>query len=86
VRPSDLARLARIIDAKVAAAQPGSSISIRDEFSPTSPYALVLEMREDGFDPASADPALPPEAAGSQAFAAGGGCCDHEPPRLKRIR
>lgn len=63
-RLADLARLAHIIEAKIAAAQPGSSISIRDEFSSTSPYALVLEIREDTFDPASADPALLPEAAG----------------------
>jgi len=62
--PSDLGRLARIIEVNVAAAQPGSTISIRDEFSSASPYTLVLEMREDGFDPASADPALPQEAAG----------------------
>lgn len=58
---ADLARLAHIIQVKIAAAQPGSRISIRDEFSSTSPYALVLEIREDGFDPASADAALPPE-------------------------
>jgi hypothetical protein len=63
-RLSDLAGLAHIIEAKIAAAQPGSSVSIRDEFSSTSPYGLVLDIREDKFDPASADPALRPEAAG----------------------
>jgi hypothetical protein len=61
---ADLARLARIIESKVVVALPGSSVTIREEFAPDSPYSLVLDVREDGFDPASADTALPPETAG----------------------
>jgi hypothetical protein len=61
---ADLARLARIIESKVVVALPGSSVRIREEFAADSPYSLVLDVREDGFDPASADTALPPETAG----------------------
>ena len=57
----DLERLATIIEAKLATAQPGDEICIRDEFAPNTPYALVLEVRKDGFDPAQADPNLPNE-------------------------
>ena len=55
----ELARLASLIETKLAAASPGSPIEIRDEFAPDSPYSLVLDLREDGFDPAEADPILP---------------------------
>jgi hypothetical protein len=51
----ELARLADLIKSKVAAGLPGSSIEIRDEFAPNSPYSLVLDLQEDGFDPARAD-------------------------------
>ena len=61
---ADLARLARIIESKVDATPPGSTAGIREEFAVDSPYSLVLDVREDGFDPASADAALPPETAG----------------------
>jgi hypothetical protein len=57
----DLERLAAIIEAKLAAAQPGDEICIRDEFSLSTPYTLVLEVRKDGFDPAEADLNLPNE-------------------------
>jgi hypothetical protein len=63
---ADLARLARIIESKVAATPPGSTASIRGEFATDSPYSLVLDVREDGFDPASADAALPPEMNGRE--------------------
>ena len=58
---TELARLARLIEAKLATARPGSSVLIRDEFAADSPYALVLDLREDGFDPAMAAPLLPAE-------------------------
>lgn len=54
----DLARLAKLIEAKLAAAPPGSSFLIQDEFAADSAYSLVLEVREDEFDPATADPLL----------------------------
>ena len=50
-----LARLAELIEAKLATAGPGSTILIREEFAPDSPYSLLLDVRPDGFDPASAD-------------------------------
>jgi hypothetical protein len=40
---------------KLATAEAGSPILIREEFAPASPYSLVLDVRADGFDPASAD-------------------------------
>jgi hypothetical protein len=60
---TDLTQLANLIEAKVAAAKPGSVIRIREEFARDSPYALVLDVREDGFDPASADPEVSSAAA-----------------------
>jgi hypothetical protein len=50
-----LARLAELVEVKLATAEPGSPILIREEFAPSSPYGLVLDVRPDGFDPASAD-------------------------------
>ena len=58
---ADLARLAKLIEAKLETAPPGSTIGIREEFASDSPYALVLDLRADGFDPAAADPLLPKE-------------------------
>lgn len=59
----DIARLARVIENKLAAALPGTTIHIREEFAADSPYGLILEVQEDGFDPASVDQALPAEDA-----------------------
>ncbi|HEY0528473.1 MAG TPA: hypothetical protein VGD02_06565 [Gemmatimonadaceae bacterium] len=50
-----LAYLAEIVEAKLASAQPGEEVRIRSEFAPNSPYTLLLDIRPDGFDPASAD-------------------------------
>ncbi|MGA3178125.1 MAG: hypothetical protein ABSE19_12365 [Candidatus Acidiferrum sp.] len=60
---SELARLAKLIEVKLASARPGSSVLIQEEFAAHSPYALVLDLREDGFDPATADPLLHVEDA-----------------------
>ena len=60
---ADLERLAKLIEAKIITASPGSTVLIREEFVPDSPYALALDLREDGFDPATADPLLPTESA-----------------------
>jgi hypothetical protein len=60
---TDLARLATLVEGKLATAQPGSTVRIHDEFAADSPYTLVLEVREDSFDPATADPLLPNEDA-----------------------
>ena len=50
-----LAHLAELVEAKLASAQPGERVRLREEFAPDSPYTLVLDVRADGFDPASAD-------------------------------
>lgn len=52
----DLDRLANLVETKLAVAEPGSTIRLREEFAPDSRYALLLDVRADGFDPASADP------------------------------
>lgn len=57
----ELNRLANLIESKIAAVQAGATIMIQSEYSPGSPYALVLEVREDGFDPAEADSGLSKE-------------------------
>jgi hypothetical protein len=59
----ELKRLAAIIEAKIGRAQPGDTVLIQNEFSASSPYALVLEIRADEFDPAAADPMLPKEGS-----------------------
>jgi hypothetical protein len=51
----DLTRLAELVEAKLASAQAGESVQIREEFAADSRYTLVLDVRADGFDPASAD-------------------------------
>lgn len=51
----DLKRLAHIIDAKVASTAVGKSVRVQEEFAPNSPYGLVLNIRDNDFDPASAD-------------------------------
>jgi hypothetical protein len=55
---SALARLADVVDAKIATARSGATIDIGSEFAANGPYALRLEVQEDEFDPAGADPAL----------------------------
>ena len=47
--------LAELIEAKLATAEPGTPIRIRDEYAPESRYTLVLDVRADKFDPASTD-------------------------------
>jgi len=58
---ADLKRLAVIVENRLAATQVGDSFCIKDEFAANNPYALILEVREDDFDPARADPMLPKE-------------------------
>jgi hypothetical protein len=50
-----LTHLAELVEAKLATAQPGEPISIREEFAPESRYSLVLDVRDDGFDPSAKD-------------------------------
>ena len=51
----DLTRLAELVEAKLATAEVGSPIVIREEFAPQARYSLVLDVRPDGFDPSSMD-------------------------------
>ena len=53
---ADLTRLAKLVETKLSAAKPGSLIRIREEFASDSPYTLLLDVRDDAFDPASLDP------------------------------
>jgi len=53
---TDLDRLASLVETHLVVAEPGSPIRIREEYAPDSRYALLLDVRADGFDPASADP------------------------------
>ena len=53
---TDLARLAGLVQTKLAAAKRESTVVIRQEFAPDSVYGLRLDVRDDFFDPASADP------------------------------
>ena len=50
-----LTRLAELVEQKLAVAEPGEQIKIRDEYAAQSPFALLLDVRPDGFDPAAAD-------------------------------
>ena len=50
-----LAHLAELVETRLATAEPGEMIRIREEYAPKSPYALVLDVRADGFDPSSTD-------------------------------
>ena len=50
-----LTHLAELVEVKLASAEPGSPILIREEFAANSPYSLMLDVRADGFDPSSAD-------------------------------
>jgi hypothetical protein len=52
---ADLTHLAELVEAKLATAQPGEPITIREEFAPESRYAVLLDVRPDGFDPATTD-------------------------------
>ena len=51
----DLRHLAAIVERKLSGAQPGDRIRIGRDYAPASDYSLALDLREDGFDPASVD-------------------------------
>jgi hypothetical protein len=55
---ADLARLRGIVAAALATSRPGPAFVIGPEYSPGVSHPLRFEMREDSFDPASADPHL----------------------------
>lgn len=51
----DLLRLSALISGLVAKVQVGEALKLREVFAPTSPYELILDVRDDAFDPAKAD-------------------------------
>jgi hypothetical protein len=55
---TELERLAGLVERKLDGLQPGNEVRIREEFAPSAAYALVLELRDDGFDPSSMDGTL----------------------------
>ena len=57
---NDLARLATVIRERLDGAADGDSLDIGAAFTDRPAYELRLEVRPDGFDPASADPQLAP--------------------------
>ena len=52
----DLLRLATFIERSAQANVVGKCVALRSNFSPMAPYELILDVRDDAFDPASADP------------------------------
>jgi hypothetical protein len=51
----ELEQLAKLVDDRTAMLRPGERTRICEEYSPTCKYGLVLDLREDGFDPATLD-------------------------------
>ena len=52
---NELERLATLVEEKLAKLEPGQKAKIRAEFAATSEYTLVMDLRGEDFDPASAD-------------------------------
>ncbi len=59
--PDDLARLADLFDARLEQVGPAENFEIDEEYAPESEYPLRVEVKEEGYDPAGADPLLPRE-------------------------
>lgn len=53
---ADLLRLATFIERSAQDNVVGKCVALRSNFSPMAPYELILDVRDDAFDPASADP------------------------------
>ena len=52
---ADLLRLATLIERSAQDNVVGKRIALRSNFSPMAPYELVLDVRDDAFDPALVD-------------------------------
>jgi hypothetical protein len=52
---AELLRLATCIERSAQANVVGKCIALRSNFSPMAPYELILDVRDDAFDPALAD-------------------------------
>jgi hypothetical protein len=55
---SNLAHLADLVEAELPEGTGSRKARIREEYTADAEYALVLDIRESGFDPASGDPGL----------------------------
>ena len=56
--PKDFARLSEIVEAKLLNGQVGDRVEVDNEYSLSNDAKLVLEIRDDDFDVAEADPLL----------------------------
>jgi len=56
--PADFKRLAGIVGGKLDSHGAGEIFAVSDEYAPGSNAILEVDVREEGFDPASADPLL----------------------------
>lgn len=54
----NLLALSSLIEESIGNAKSGDVIHLRKTFSPTSPYELILGVRDNAFDPVSADQQL----------------------------
>ena len=54
----DLGRLAKLVEQKLAVAVPGDQVRIAEDYAPNCGYALILDVREDGYDPPQAEAEL----------------------------
>jgi len=59
----DLKRLASIVDGKLQACSAGDTFTISAEYAEGSEVELEFEVKDEGFDPVSADPLLRAHAA-----------------------
>jgi len=50
-----LAQLALLVERRLTDSKPGDRITIREDFAPDAEFALVLDVRAEGFDPPSAE-------------------------------
>ena len=55
---AELNGLSNLIKEKLKTLNPPAQFTINEEYSPHNDYFLVFELKEEGFDPASADPLL----------------------------
>lgn len=54
---ADLRRLSQLLDARLAAASPGTQFVLDTDYVPDVEFRLVFDVREEGFDPAGVAPA-----------------------------
>ena len=50
-----LHQLSKLVGERMDGASVGEQFKLREAFAPTSPYELILDVRDDAFDPATAD-------------------------------